>query len=282
MDSSSLMVTPLGEYVDPDSGTFHYPLNMKILQCNRDGVLIHDACIEILKLVWNSSDNRRQVDLRGLPEVVKQGFETFDWGFANAFAKLDGQRYDDNDGIWIPVEDSMWTVMNPDGPFGLQPLITQASSLSPTTRTEAPFSFLFPNRAKRTETAQPSLLSLLPRELQLEILEMLPTSGILNLLLACPEFRQFANGTLPASFWKSRLYFEVPWCADIILSQIGQQRESGRKVEYDRLLRVLDKTSAPDSDLGSSSSTTLMALKNRRRIWRNCERILQHVQSSQV
>jgi hypothetical protein len=176
--------------------------------------------------------------------------------------------------------------MDPNGPFDLQALFAQAS-LPPATGTETCFSFSFPPSASAqgTKPTQPraSILSLLPVELHLQILELLPTQSVLNLLLASPDFRQYANGRLPGSFWKSRLSFDMPWCADIVLGQIKQRINAGGDVRYDRLFRLLKEMSMPDesgSESGATSNTRLMALKKRRRIWRNCQMILKRVRLS--
>jgi hypothetical protein len=175
--------------------------------------------------------------------------------------------------------------MDPNGPFDLQALFAQAS-LPPATDTESSFSFSFPTNLERTTSTQPSasILSLLPMEIHLQILDILPTPSVLNLLLASPNFRHFTNGKLPDSFWKSRLYFDMPWCADIVLEQVKQQRDAGVAVRYDQLFSLLKETSMPDesgTESEASSNIGFMALKNRRRIWRNCEMILERVRVSQ-
>jgi hypothetical protein len=76
----------------------------------------------------------------------------------------------------------------------------------------------------------------------------------------------------------------MPWCADSVLEQVKQQIDAGVAVRYDQLFRLLKEASMPDesrSESGASSNTGFMALKNRRRIWRNCEMILERIRLSQ-
>jgi hypothetical protein len=98
-----------GDHVDPDMGTFHYQLNAEILQLHKDGVVAHDRCLDILKLVWKLPDKHHQgrpTDLGNLPLILCQGFSATELGFGNIFDKFDGERCDDV-GIWNPVSASM-------------------------------------------------------------------------------------------------------------------------------------------------------------------------------
>lgn len=161
-------------------------------------------------------------------------------------------------------------MIDPRGPFDLRPLIAEAS-----TEAESSFTFAFGQRRENqhhSDSRKSDCLSRIPYELQCRILEMLSTQSVLNIFLASPHFRQCAKN-LPRSFWESRLFFDVPWCADIVLSQM-QQRS---KVQWNELLRLLNEASAVagyDSD-----SLDYLGLKNRRRIWLRCERILRDIES---
>ncbi|RHZ58433.1 hypothetical protein CDV55_105312 [Aspergillus turcosus] len=269
------MVSPLAEHVDPQSGGFFYPrlLNPRdpggnFLECNKDGFLVHDTCLGMLKLVHRDTVSAtRPLDLHGFLSVMELGPSdrqhlSFDWGYGNTFHYED--RFNFNG--WVPVEHSEWTVMDPNGPFDLKDLIAEASSES-----SSGLSFV-PDKIHDESNSTRSLLSI-PRELQLCILEMLPTQSVLSLFLASPHFRTCAKD-LPRSFWESRLYFDVPWCADMVLAQISQQRRS--EVHLDRLLYLLKEASAV---AGYERDWDYLALKNRRRIWLNCERILQDIKS---
>jgi hypothetical protein len=161
-------------------------------------------------------------------------------------------------------------VIGPRGPFDLRPLIAEAS-----TESESSFTFTF-NQDRETQhhsdSRKSNYLSLIPYELRFRILEMLPTQPVLNIFLASPHFRQCAKD-LPCSFWESRLFFDAPWCADIVLSQMQQRRE----VQWDELLRLLKEASAVAGYDGKFLD--YLALKNRRRIWLQCERIVRDIES---
>ncbi len=165
--------------------------------------------------------------------------------------------------------------MDPEGPFNCQPLLDRASA-SP----RPGYSFTFSVRPAQTSPApKTSILSLLPREHQLSILELLPTSSVLNLFLASPDVRCLAEH-LPPSFWKSRLFFDVPWCADIILSQIqtAQRNKTGKgRVQFNRLLRFLREFYTSPGQDHDGEDLELRGLRNRRRIWMNCERIVREM-----
>ncbi|GKZ34541.1 hypothetical protein AbraIFM66950_004817 [Aspergillus brasiliensis] len=281
-DSADLpVVSPLAEYVGLQSGHFFYPCpysedpRSNVLECNRDGFLVHDACLEILKLVWRDTISAiRPIDLRDFVSVMEQGLEdrnsdSFDWGYGTTFSK--GPRFEPLEG-WVPWEDSEWTVMDPNGPVDLRSLITEASS-----KTDSGFTFVFHHDKEiqdDSDPRKPDHLSLIPYELRFRILEMLPTQSVLNAFLASPHFRQCAQN-LPRSFWKSRLFFNMPWCADMVLSQVQQSS----RIQWNELLRLLkDAVAVAEQDSGSLEYS---ALKNRRRIWRRCEQIVKEIESQQ-
>lgn len=163
-------------------------------------------------------------------------------------------------------------MLDPNGPFDLRPLIIEAST---ETKSSSTFDFNYDRDIQDySDFRKSDNLSLVPYELQFRILEMLPTQSVLNLFRASPSFRQCAKN-LPRSFWESRLFFDVPWCADIVLSQV-QQKD---KVQWNELLRLLKDASAVTGH--DSNSLDYLALKNRRRIWRQCERILKEIESQQ-
>ena len=162
--------------------------------------------------------------------------------------------------------------MDPNRLFDLRPFIIEAS-----TETESSFTFVFNHDREiqdRSDSGKSDNLSRVPYELRFRILEMLPTQSVLNLFLASPHFRQCAKN-LPRSFWESRLFFDVPWCAEIVLCQV-QQRS---KIQWNELLRLLTDASAVAGH--DSDSLYYLALKNRRRIWRQCGRILKEIESQQ-
>ncbi|KAL4791703.1 hypothetical protein BDV19DRAFT_392913 [Aspergillus venezuelensis] len=298
------VLSPLAVHVGIDSGMFHYPENTNALHCNIDGYLVHDACFRMLDRVYqhlNTSSSLAQgLDLGRLWKWLELGLEDrnndlVDWGFGDAFKteyrSWSGSRFNPSYQEWIPVKGSMWTVLDPEGPFNCQPLLDHAS-----TSTQPGYSFAFLDSAKLAK-ATPSahlppkanvnvnILSSLPRELQLNILELLPTSSVLNLFLASPEFRSCAEN-LPSSFWKSRLFFDVPWCADILLShiQIAQHNNMEKekyRLQFNRLLRFLKEFYKAPGQEPDDENLEFKGLRNRRRIWLLCERIVREMEVQQ-
>ncbi|KAF3398489.1 hypothetical protein F1880_005763 [Penicillium rolfsii] len=290
------LLTPLSVYVNIDDGTLHYPEDGNSLCCNVDGYLVHDTCFQMLERVHQhlqaTSGSSPHLDLEQLWDWLERGLDDrnndlVDWGFGDAFqdasTRWPGKRSNPSWQEWIPVKGSMWTVIDPEGPFNCQPLLHRASI-----STQPGYSFTC--SVKLVQASIPALqhpephvnvLSLLPRELQLSILELLPTSSVLNLFLASPDFRRHMEN-LPSSFWKSRLSFDVPWCADIILSQIPIAQGSGTangRVEFNRLLRFLEQIYASPGREPEGENPEFKGLRNRRRIWMNCKRILKEMEA---
>lgn len=171
--------------------------------------------------------------------------------------------------------------MDPQGPFDFSFAIERAST---TANPGFPCGFSLPLQSTNTTTNQSAHdhFSALPPELRFRILEMLPTNAVLDLFLASPTFRELSHN-LPTSFWRSRLFFEVPWCAELVLPQIkGQARDSSF---YRQLLREVKSASETGEwistgkdgwggwDQGYSTKESL-GLRKRCQVWLNCESIL--------
>ncbi|KAL5337436.1 hypothetical protein BJX70DRAFT_389325 [Aspergillus crustosus] len=269
----AVWLTPLTVYVYIDSGTFIYqippilpglaPTNTTGLDCNVDGYLVHDKCFMMLEHVHQHLQPillAPGLDLGLLWNWMERGLEDrnndrVDWGFGDAFHG--------------------WTVMDPDGPFDCQPLLDLASA-----STQPGYSFSFNVKPSRAAPLDPessvNVLSILPRELQLSILEHLPTSSVLNLFISSSGFRRHAEH-LPSSYWKSRLFFHMPWCADIILSRIESapcNRSGKGRVHFDRLLRFLREFYTSPGQEPDNENPEFKGLRNQHRIWMNCERII--------
>ncbi|KAL4804925.1 hypothetical protein BDV18DRAFT_161324 [Aspergillus unguis] len=237
----------------------------------------------------STTSSTQEFDLRRLWNWLELGLEDrnndlVDWGFGDAFDGDDrlwpGMRFDPGYQEWYPVKGSMWTVLDPEGPFDCQHLLDLAS-----TSAQPWYSFTFPVSVKPKPNANANILSSLPRELQFSILELLPTPSVLKLFLASPDFRQCAEHP-PSSFWKSRLFFDMPWCADIILSHIQVAQSNGtekekNKVPFDRLLRFLHEFYKSPGQEPDGDNLEFKGLRNRRRIWLNCERIIREMEMQQ-
>lgn len=171
--------------------------------------------------------------------------------------------------------------MDPQGPLDLTPLIGKASTPSKTG-----YSFVFPQLEKSKSKIDKDMLSTLPLEVRGVILEMLPTESVMNLFLASPAFRRLTND-LSTSFWRSRIVLDLPWCAKTALEQI---EKSTIKPPMDRLYRQIKESSQSDcwdafedeKEEEGIFDRNSMGLKNRRRIWLNCERTLRGIESQQM
>ncbi|KAL4970935.1 uncharacterized protein BDV14DRAFT_186567 [Aspergillus stella-maris] len=229
------VLSPLAVHGGIDSGMFHYPENTNALHCNIDGYLVHDTCFKMLERVYRhlntSSSPAQGLDLGRLWKWLELGLEDrnnglVNWGFGDAFktdyGSWSGSMFNPSYQEWILVKGSMCTVLDPKGPFDCQPpsrpLMARLAKASP------------PAQLPPKANVNVNILSLLPRELQLSILELLPTPSVLNPSLASPDFRHCAEN-LPSSFWKSRLFFDLPRCADFILSHIQTAQRNGTEKE---------------------------------------------------
>lgn len=268
-----------------------------------EGFLVHEVCLETLKQVQRETVSaQRPLSLRELLLVLKLNkaeldSRDFDWGYGDSFATEVLGRWG-IDESWNPVEDSevcphifqhglrlqlterKWTVMDPTASIDLTPLIAKASKAF-----KSGYEFAFPPDKDPLGSKYTSdVLSTIPPELRMRILQMLPTDSVMNLFLASPAFRRLAHDLSPA-FWKSRLFFDVPWCADMALDQLAAEQD--RRVPFDRLYHRLreastcdaweaDEKDEEDEDVFNKSS---MGLRNRRHIWLNCERTLKAIES---
>lgn len=173
--------------------------------------------------------------------------------------------------------------MDPEGPFNFDLVIDKASRAP-----EPGLLFTFPlngqdmNRTS-SKLGRTDCFSILPSELRIRIVEILPTASVLDLFLASSAFRQVRE-SLPQSFWKSRLFWDVPWCADMVLAQIPSQRSG--QMFFNQLLRQLKEASkagtwGPTKKDGDKSILTKdsLGLRSRRHVWLNCERILKDIEA---
>lgn len=263
----------------------------------------------MLKTVHRDTvSSTRRFDLRDLLLFFKLHQEErddalFDWGHGDSFGVE--FRYEDFEN-WTPVDGSevcdhlsvellaaenlieaKWTVMDPKEPLSFKFVIDKAS------RAVAPgLSFKFPldgqdMNAKSSQPLRSDCFSFIPTELRLRVLEMLPTASVLNLFLASSAFREL-RGNLPQSFWKFRLFFDVPWCAHMVLAQTTSQRSG--QILFNQLLHQLKEASKSgiwtmaENNGGDKSTLTKdsLGLKNRRHVWLNCERILKDIEARQA
>lgn len=264
------------------------------------GFLIHDTCLGMLKRVHrHTASPTKSFNLRDLLlffKLYREERDQFsdDWGHGDAFG-IEG-RYRDlrswnpvtgsevcaNYSIKLPKTERLtlrkWTVIDPKGPFDFDSIIEKVSRVAGST-----LSFKL-SPAKSNRPPQNDYFSSIPPELRLAVLGMLPTASVLNLFLASSSCRELSVA-LPQSFWKSRLFFDVPWCADMILAHTTGIR--GSHIRFDKLLYQLKEASKTGAwalsnetgGNGSSSTRDSLRLKNERRVWLNCVQILKDIES---
>lgn len=148
--------------------------------------------------------------------------------------------------------ETKWTAVDPQKPVSLQPLISKALETPRET-----FSFRFDGLASRKSTDD---LFVLPSELRIKLLEFLPTKSVLNLFLASSAFREIAS-SLSQSFWRSRIFTDFSWWQESS-SVLGTNADQG-SFPFDKLFCLMREMSKEN-----------ITLKNRRRIWKNCDRII--------
>ena len=205
----------------------------------------------------------------------------FDWGLGKVFdISSDGHNRMQSQ-YWNPVENSEWTVTNPQKAVNVRPLVSEASRTA-----NSGYSFKFKGATSAGSNIslgnQADCFSSIPTELRLRMLEMLPTTSVLNLFLASPAFRELSVD-LPQRFWRSRLSFDVPWCAEAAIGLVA--KEGKNPFPFDKFLRLIRETSKPDGfDLDENGGPKIsiedwMVLRNLRRIWINCEQIINDVET---
>jgi hypothetical protein len=72
----------------------------------------------------------------------------------------------------------------------------------------------------------------------------------------------------------------VPWCEDITLSQIQAAQRNGTekdRVQFDRFLRFPREFYASPGQESDYENLEFKGLRNGRRIWMNCERIVREI-----
>jgi hypothetical protein len=111
----------------------------------------------------------------------------------------------------------------------------------------------------------------LPIEVHYTILELLPSSSILSLLLSSRAFCA-ASINPPPSFCKSRILKDTPWFEGTSLHETLSKETA--KIDHENLLSVLKNASYSLPDGRNTRYEIYLSLKNRRRIWTCCEGIL--------
>lgn len=113
----------------------------------------------------------------------------------------------------------------------------------------------------------------LPVEIICNILDFLPGRSITNLMVASFSVRESGG-----SLWRTRLARDVPWQQRTSLyKSLGERRSF---IQYGTLLNLLENISSSPKDAGDlKHEDEWLGLKNRRRIWTCCEKIIEDVES---
>ncbi len=123
-------------------------------------------------------------------------------------------------------------------------------------------------------------LAAIPTKVRLLILEILPTKSVLNLFLASSTFRELSMN-LRQTFWRSRMLIDTPWCGGEALAEVLRQETSA--FPFDKLACLIREVPGGVKDDGNDSLVDFvkdsMTLRNRRRIWINCEQIIREIET---
>ncbi|KAJ3544657.1 hypothetical protein NM208_g2939 [Fusarium decemcellulare] len=240
----------------------------------------HPTCLDIFKRA--SLHRYGVVDIECLTQwwALEAAYDYF-LAFPRHQAVVDG-RGDENI-AWQHYEDCAFLAANPCFVPGLQALL---SSTKRSKKHGSNHSDLIPT-AVSTETAPADLFSRLPEELRMTILMQLSYKDIANLRLASRTFLQLpmslfyqlairdmpwlyeAWSSLPISFWATTTQSEIRELSDLSSASrptTSPVMLSRTKTDWCRLKTLL-----------SSNWKTLPGLQNRRRIWNDCQKILDRV-----
>ncbi|XHF98664.1 hypothetical protein AWENTII_002209 [Aspergillus wentii] len=229
--------------------------------------LVHDACLDILRIAHKKTVSRkRPFSIREFSFEMSSRVRDFEepvirWGDDGNYGGTG--RFQDQE--WDPRPGFEWLVADPFPDFDFASLIS-ASSRNQTTTT-------LNLHSKQQSLSGPNVYTdgfqCLPHDIRLIILDFLPSPSAMNLFIASPSFR-YTGQNVTGSFWKSRIFLDMPWYEeDTLRNQIKQEKKS---VQYSHLFHLLKHVSAlPGRNDGA---TDYLQIKNRHRIWLNCQRIL--------
>ncbi|KAL2797591.1 hypothetical protein BJX66DRAFT_86866 [Aspergillus keveii] len=235
---------------------------------NQDGFMLHSKCWSMLNFVFaitRPEDGRldhRRVYQTMLGKLADQNDIYIDWGDE----RLYGGTEEFAEQEWVPVPGYEWLVADPHKDSDFFELVRASTNRG--TGSE-PESLRFCGYTPIAVSDDP--FARLPIEVHHMILELLPAKSVLNSFLSSRVLCASSAG-LPQSFWKSRIFTDMPWAVrPSLLMSIS--RETGR-VDSKVLLQLLRKAGAAPSGGRNARYEAWLSLKNRRRIWKCCEGIL--------
>ncbi|KAL2864519.1 uncharacterized protein BJX67DRAFT_361335 [Aspergillus lucknowensis] len=171
---------------------------------------------------------------------------------------------------WEAYPGYEWLLANPMKDLDFSELIVEMGETSEpvTNPTDADCGSQDRNALTAPSAVSDDPFSRIPTEIRLMILELLPASSVLNLFLSG---RTFHSTSFLPSFWRSRIYLDLPWFQGTSLDE----RISKQGRVYSRsLFHVLKNASARPLSGANTRYETHLSLKNRHRIWVCCAAIL--------
>ncbi|KAL2856945.1 hypothetical protein BJX68DRAFT_229778 [Aspergillus pseudodeflectus] len=236
---------------------------------NQDGFMLHSKCWNMLHFVFSITrpeDGRldhQRLYRTMLGKLADQNDIYIDWGDE----RLYGGTEEFAEQEWVPVPGYEWLVADPHKDGGFSELVRESTKRNPDLE---PGSLRLGGYTPIAVSDDP--FARLPIEVHHMILELLPAKSVLNSFLSSRVLCASSAG-LPQSFWKSRIFTDIPWAVrPSLLTSISQ--ETGR-VDYQNLLKLLKKAGAAPPNGRNARYETWLSLKNRRRIWTCCEGILE-------
>ncbi|KAJ0425270.1 hypothetical protein BJY00DRAFT_204907 [Aspergillus carlsbadensis] len=250
------------------------------LQANEDGFLAHAACWNLLDLVFQTTGTGKaneHLPLRRLYLAMQGSLELED---NDAIEWRDRRLYGDYVGVSEP-----WPLYLR---WNHEPLVADPNM-------KPDFSQLFV--AATTPPRDP--FSNLPAEICTMIMELLPSTDAKSLINASQRFASITNG-FPNTFLESRIYHETPWVEGTgFWKELSLFKKGGQRcIDYKKLARDIASRSrlqcpclekpprkgrrrfdrCHDHDHWPwEGAGDWLGLKNRCRIWKCCEAILEQI-----
>ncbi|PLB47557.1 hypothetical protein P170DRAFT_510385 [Aspergillus steynii IBT 23096] len=231
----------------------------------QDGFITHELCWDMLELVHRSKfPSRGNINLPELwislrIRMPPSGGVAVNWGDHCSYGGA-GQFHQAD---WEPRPGYEWLVACPDESVDFAKII-DASVADPSARI---------SRQSTLSREYRDPFFHLPAEIIHKILATIPYKSMVSLMLVSYSVRE-AGG----SIWRTRLATDIPWHQGTQLFQSLAERKSF--IKYGTLLKLLEKVSSDSGNIdGVESDQQWLGLRNRRRIWACCERIVEDIET---
>ncbi|KAL4927528.1 uncharacterized protein BDV17DRAFT_292530 [Aspergillus undulatus] len=261
----SVFVTKTGKYSDTRGLKFN---GFAAAHSNpsADGFLVHDACFQILR---TSAPADQPLRLETLFDTMKaspkeEGINMIDWKDPRSYGGSD--EWQTRAG-WRAQAGAEWLVTNPLKQIKFRQFINHATRAKVIKQGSPIWG------PEKSRTRPQDCFGGFPLEIRHMILELLPSTSVINLSIASPSFNTTAR-SLPNGFWKSRLEHHR-WIRGTEIPQMLARVPEHHPINYYDLIDSLDKASKPPPDglFLRPSQPKWFALKNNRRIWNCCQAI---------